>query len=184
MTHPTAPQLDQNEANYAHCQVIERLPVAADEFFGWYLAEPIENFMHGTLVVPPITGTQMITRGEFGGVGSARHITFKDGTVAYERVLATDYPRSYSYQPYAYNNPIRLFSDYAKAKMTAEADGDRTRIVWDYAFHARNRACLPLVKLFVTLDWSRNLANGLKVIRAHTEKHGLSRPIREPRLAA
>lgn len=184
MSDPIAPDLDPKNGNYAHCKVIEHLPIPADQFFTWFIAEPIENFMKGTLVVPPITGTRNITEGKFGGAGSARHITFKDGTVAYERVIATDYPRSYSYQPYAYNNPIRLLSDYAKATMTAEPNGDGTRIVWDYAFHARNRLALPLVKLFVKLDWSRNLANGLKVIRAHLEKHGTARQIHEVKKAA
>lgn len=184
MTDPIAPALDPDDSNYAHCRVIERLPIPADQFFDWYIAEPIENFMLGTFFVSPIIGTRVITEGPFGSKGTARHISFKDGTVAYERVTETNYPHGYSYQPYAYDNPIRLFSDYAKATMTAEPDGDGCRIVWDYAFHAKNKAALQVVKLFVKLDWARNLANGLKVIRAHMEKHGVSRSIRDDKTAA
>jgi hypothetical protein len=35
------------------------------------------------------------------------------------------------------------------------------------------------VKLFVTLDWKRNLMNGLKIIKAHLEVHGTSKRIHE-----
>jgi len=184
MSNPIAPQMDLDEGNYAHCQVSEYLPIAPDRFFDWYISEPIENFMLGTLIVPPITGTRVLTEGPFGGAGSARHISFKDGTIAYEKVISTDYPRAYSYQPYAYNNPVRLLSDYAKATMSVQPEGDGARVVWDYAFHARNKMALPAVKLFVKLDWARNLSNGLKIIRAHLEQHGVSRRIDEVRKAA
>ena len=176
-----APDLDPNESNYAHCRVEEIMPIPADTFFDWYIGEPIENFMLGTLIVPPIVGTKTMTESPFGAPGSDRLIHFKDRTVARERVLTSDYPRSYSYQPYAYTNPMRLFSDHAKATMTAVPEGEHARIVWDYAFHARSTMALPIVRLFVQMDWKRNLAGGLKVIRAHLEQHGTSRRIHEVR---
>lgn len=166
------PVLDTDESNYAHCQVTERVPVSADQFFAWYMKQPIEAFMLGTAFVSPIIGTEPLEGPAFGAIGSRRKIFFKDGTVASEAITSADFPRAYSYLPYAYNNPIRLFSDYAKATMSVVPDGDQTLIVWDYAFHARNRMGLQVVKLFVKLDWARNLGNALKVIRKHLETHG------------
>lgn len=161
------------------------MPIPADVFFDWYIGEPIENFMHGTLMVPPIVGTKTTTDGPYGGGGSDRLIFFRDGTLARERVLSTDFPRTFTYQPYAYTNPMRLFSDHAKATMSAFPDGDGTRVVWDYAFHARRKIYLPIVRLFVQMDWKRNLANGLAVLREHLEhleQHGTARRIHEAAL--
>lgn len=184
MDHPIAPQLDSDESNYATCQVSEVMPVAWDAFFDWYMAEPIENFMRGTLIVPPITGTQLVGCDRFLEPGSTRRIAFRDGTIAWETVLSTDFPRSYSYMPYAYTNPMRLFSDHAKATMTVAPEGESARVIWDYAFHARSKAVLPVVKLFVTLDWKRNLSKGLAVIKAHLAEHGTQRRIDQAPAAA
>lgn len=169
-----APELDLDESNYAHCQVTETLSIPAEDFFDWYMKEPIENFMLGTLVVSPVTRVEPLTDIPFGEPGSARLIHFKDRTVARERVLTNDLPKQYSYQPYGYNNPMHLLADYAKATMRIEPYGDGSRIVWDYAFHAKNKAVLPLVKLFVKLDWTRNLKGGLKVIKDHLDANGTS----------
>lgn len=185
MAHLSAPALDPDERNYAHCQVSAIMPVAAETFFDWYMREPIENFMLGTALVAPITGTALIAGSTYLVEGDERRIHFRDGTVARERILATDFPRSYSYLPYAYDNPIRLVSDYAKATMTAlPANDGEARIVWDYAFHAKNRAALQVVRLFVALDWKRNLQNGLDVIQRHLAEHGTARRIDEARAAA
>ena len=55
---------------------------------------------------------------------------FKDKTVASEVVVAADLPNSYSYQPYAFNNPMCMLADYAKSTMRVEADGENTRVIW------------------------------------------------------
>ncbi|QDZ02060.1 hypothetical protein FQ775_17660 [Nitratireductor mangrovi] len=179
MSDVVVPALDPDESNYAHCQVVDVLPIRAERFFDWYIDEPIENFMLGTPFVSPVLGCEPLPGDPYGVPGSERLIKFKDGTVARERILSTDFPNSYFYMPYAYDNPIRLFSDHAKGRMTALPEGDNARIVWDYAFHARNRLALNVVKLFVALDWKRNMANGLKVIKAHLAEHGPEKRIHE-----
>jgi hypothetical protein len=179
MTPPPAPDIDPNEGNYAHCRVEETLPIKADTFFDWYMKEPIENFMIGTLIVAPIVAVKAVGEEVFGVPGHNRLIEFKDRTIAYERVLTSDFPRKYSYQPYAFTNPVRLISDHAKATMEAVPEGEHTRIIWDYAFHARHRLFVPILQLFVSLDWTRNLRKGLRVIKKHIEVHGTSKRIDE-----
>jgi hypothetical protein len=179
MNYPTAPDIDPNDKNYAHCRVEEILPVKAEAFFDWYMKEPIKNFMRGTLIVSPVTGEKALPNQTYGVIGHSRFIEFKDRTSAYERVLSTDFPRAYSYQPYAFTNPVRLISDHAKATMTAVPEGDHTRIIWDYAFHARHWMFLPLLRGFVSLDWKRYLKNGLNVIKAHLAVHGVDKRIDE-----
>ncbi|MEE9375707.1 MAG: SRPBCC family protein [Rhizobiaceae bacterium] len=179
MSNTEAPLLDSNDANYAHCCCEIIIDLKAQDFFDWYMHEPIENFMHGTLIVPPITGTEPLPGPKWGKQGAARKITFKDGTVASEKILSLNLPLEYHYQPWAYNNPVRLLSDYAKSTMRAEPMGDKTRIVWDYSFHARNMVALQPLKLFMMLDWKRNLENGLKVLKAHLEEHGTCKRIHE-----
>ncbi len=174
------PEIDPDESNYAHCQVTEILPIAADTFFDWYMAEQPENFMRGTMLVSPMVGVEQLSAEPFGAPGTTRLFHFKDGTVAREIVLASDFPRKYSYQPYGYDNPIHFLSDHAKATMRADPNSDGTTLVtWDYAFHAKNKFALPPVGLFVSLDWKRNLANALKVIKAHLEVYGTSRQMGE-----
>jgi len=179
LTEIIAPDIDLDEANYAHCQVVEILPIKAEDFFKWYMIEPPENFMRGTLVVSPVTGTGPLPGPDYGVEGSARTFSFKDGTVASERILSTNLPHEYFYQPYAYNNPMCMLADYAKSTMRSIPEGDNARIVWDYAFHARNKLALPFVKMFVSLDWKRNMANGLKIIKAHLAEHGTTKSIHE-----
>ena len=134
--------------------------------------------MLGTLIVPPITGTEALPGPAWGEPGSARKITFKDGTTSLERILATDLPRSYRYQPWAYTNPVRFLSDYAVSSMRVEPLGGKARVIWDYSFHARNTLAKPFLQLFVTFDWKRNLANGLTVVKEHLETNGPSGRIR------
>jgi hypothetical protein len=179
MNYPVAPEIDPDEKSYAHCRVEETLPIKATTFFDWYLNEPIQNFMIGTIIVSPVSGVKALPDQVYGVPGHSRLIEFKDGTIAYERVLSSDFPREYSYQPYAFTNPVRLISDHAKATMRAVPEGEHTRIVWDYAFHARHKLFVPFLKLFVSLDWARNLRNGLKVIKKHIEVHGTSKRIDE-----
>lgn len=179
MSQNTAPAPDTGEGLYARCRLEEVIDVPAETFFNWYMHEPIENFMHGTMVVPPITGTEALPGPEWGEPGAARKIFFKDGTTSLERILETDMPRGYSYQPFAYTSPVRLLSDYAVSTMQALPEGDKTRIVWDYGFHARSGIAVPVLKLFVTYDWKRNLANALRTLKMHLEVHGTGKRIHE-----
>jgi hypothetical protein len=174
-----APEVDLDDANYAHCQVTETFQIHPDQFLKWLLNEPLENFMLGTMVVSPIVGTELLSEEAYGAAGTSRLIHFKDKTIAKERVLSENFPESYSYQAYGYNNPIRFLADYAKAAMRVEADGENTRLIWDYAFHSKNKAALSVVKLFVSLDWKRNMTNALAIVKAHLEEHGPSVHIHE-----
>ena len=175
---PSAPEPQEAGNLYAATRVETVIDVPPEDFFAWYLFEPIENFMLGTLIVPPITSTEALAGPAWGEPGSSRTIYFKDGTTSLERILETDLPRSYRYQPWAYTSPVRLLSDYAVASMRVEPDGVKSRIIWDYSFHASNFLAKPLLQLFVTLDWRRNLTNGLQVIKKHLETQGLSKRIR------
>lgn len=178
VSNSTAPDPEKKDSAYASVRVETCIDMNADDFFAWYLQEPLENFMLGTMIVPPITGSTVLSGPQWGKAGSSRKIFFKDGTTSLERIIETNLPHSYHYQPWAYTNPVRLISDYAVSTMHAVPEGNKTRIIWDYGFHARHRLVKPLLQLFVTLDWKRNLANGLKVIKAHLETHGTSRRIR------
>ncbi len=180
MTSPIRPAPEPQEADnlYASTTVETVIDIQPEDFFAWYLHEPIENFMLGTLIVPPITSTEPLAGPAWGEAGSSRKIFFKDGTTSLERILSTDLPHSYRYQPWAYTNPVRLLSDYAVASVRVEPAGGKTRVVWDYGFHARNRLAKPFLQLIVTFDWRRNLANGLQVVKKHLENHGPSKRIR------
>ncbi len=167
-----APDIDADGSNYAHCSVSILIDIKPAEFFEWYTAQRLEDFLLGTLVVPPITHTEMLEGPDWGAKDSARKIFFKDGTVALERITATDYPNSYEYQPWAYTSPVRFLSDYAKARTRALEENGQTRIVWDYAFHCKGSWALPLLKLFVQLDWKRNMTRAMDVIQSHLADHG------------
>lgn len=178
-TAESAPRPESDMNRYATVRVEAVIDMPADEFMAWYMFEPIENFMLGTLVVPPITGTEPMPGPAWGEAGAARKIFFRDGTTSLERITATDLPRGYSYQPWAYTSPVRLLSDYAVSTMRAEPEGGRTRIVWDYGFHPRNALARPLLQVFATYDWKRNLANALDLLKAHLEMHGTSQRMHE-----
>ena len=175
--YPPAPEPAKD--GYARCRVEGTIAIPADSFFDWYLYEPLENFMHGALIVPGIAATEPLPGPQWPEAGAARKIVFRDGSIALERILSTDLPRSYSYQPWAYTNPVRIMSDYAVSTMNALPDGDGTRIVWDYGFHARSSLFMPLLQAFVSINWTRNLDNGLKVFKQHLETHGTAMRIHE-----
>ena len=172
------------DENYATCRVEMIIGIDADRFFDWYMDEPVQNFMLGTMIVPAVTGTVHLPGPAWREPGATRIIHFKDGSHSLERILSADWPRAYSYQPWAYTNPVRLLSDYAVATMTALPEGVSTRIVWDYGFHARHGWARPTLQAFVDYGWKRNLEGGLKVMKAHLETHGTSRRIHDAAKAA
>jgi hypothetical protein len=182
MTFTPAPELAKD--GYATCTVETVIDIPADTFFDWYLFEPVESFMVGSVMVPAIIATQPLESPAWPQPGSTRKYTFKDGTVALEHIVSTNLPRSYSYQAWAYDNPVRFLSDHAKATMSALPEGNKTRVVWEYGFHARQSWMVPLLQIFVSLDWTRNLNNGLKVLKSHLETHGTSHHIDDVKRAA
>ncbi len=165
--------------NYASTRVEETIAISPNAFLPWYIHEPIENFMKGTLVAPPITGTEPLPGPDWGEAGAARKIFFKDGTTSLERIVETDFPRSYKYQPWAYTSPVRFLSGHAVSTMSALPDGAGTRIVWDYGFHAKNGLAYGPLALFVRYDWARNLKNALVILKKHLETHGTAKRIHE-----
>jgi hypothetical protein len=54
-TPAPAPALD----GYATCRVECVVDVPANQFFDWYMHEPIENFMHGTLILHGKSSSKM-----------------------------------------------------------------------------------------------------------------------------
>lgn len=180
VNHPPAPPLDPNEANYARCQVTEVLPVPFGTFFDWYFVEPVEHFMRGTVTVAAITSVENIPGFTYGRPREPRIYHFRDGTRAYEHVLESNFPHGYSYQSWAFTNPVKFICDHAKARMRAEPDGTgRTKITWDYAFHARNRLVLPFLQLFVGVEWRRSMRSVLGILKAHLARHGTTSQIHD-----
>ncbi len=175
----SAPSPAGIESGYARCRVEEVFNVPFDGFLEWFVHEPVENFLLGTMIVPAISGTEALAGPAWGMPGSARKIFFKDGSTSLERIVETDFPSSYTYQPWAYTNPVRFLSDYALATASVVNEKNQTRFVWDYGFHARNGLALPLLRAFVRLDWKRNMANGLAVLKKRIEVHGIKHRIHE-----
>lgn len=168
-----APQLDADSSSYVKCQVAETLPIAAGLFFDWYLKQAPENFMQGTMVIAPVVAHEPLTRQPFGEKNASRMMHFEDGTVARERVLEENLPRSLTSQLFGYDHSIRLVADHATSTISVkEVDAEHCRVVWDYAFHARNAASMSVLKLFVPFDWKRNISNALNAMRDQLEaKH-------------
>lgn len=167
-----APALTLDDGLYAPCRAEIEINMEAKRFFDWYMNEPVENYMLRTLLVPSLTGFEMLEGPDWGKKDSARKLFFTDGTICLERILEEDFPRSYSYQPWAYDNPVSLISNHAHSTMRAEDVDGCTRIVWDYAFHAKNRICLPPLKLFMAGNWRPHLEAALARMRDHLETAG------------
>lgn len=179
MDNTTAPELSKDLTSFARCEVDILIDIKAKDFFRWYVDEPIENFMLGTLSVSPIICTEMLDGPKWGKVGSARKIFFKDKSTALEKILKTDFPHGYEYQPWAFTNPVRFLSDYALATMKVEDVNGKARVIWNYGFHAKNSVALPLLNLFVRLDWRRNMTNALGLLKEHLETHGTGKRMHE-----
>lgn len=162
----SAPELDPDNSNYAHCQLVDILPIPADKFLDWFLAVPLEDYMLGSMIVPVITGTRPLSEKPYGTAGTSRIIDFRDKSECRECIISTDFPNSYFYQPYGFTSPLRFLSDHAKSTMHCEAvDKDTTRIVWDYAFHARNKIALQLIRIFVKVDWMRYMKGAIDTLK-------------------
>jgi Polyketide cyclase / dehydrase and lipid transport len=129
--------------------------------------------------VSPIIATLPASEIDWGATGSTRRVYFHDGTVALERILSTALPFSYSYQIWGFASPVRLISDHAVSTITAIDRGGGTHVVWDYGFHARSASFRPFLALFMRLDWTSAMRNGLDILKTHLEMHGLSMHIHE-----
>lgn len=103
---------------------------------------PLEDLVRATPRLPHVVGTEPLTPGPFGAVGSRRRVRLSDGASAVEEVLDTG-PDGFLYQVWAYTSRAARPIRYALGRFDyAPLTGGRTQLVWTYAFEL-DRARFP-----------------------------------------
>ncbi|GLR26895.1 MULTISPECIES: SRPBCC family protein [Limnobacter] len=143
-----------------------RVPVPIATCFKLFLTLKPHEYIHSDKLIAPIVSVEMLSGEAFDHVGARQKITFKDGAVIEEELLAVEPNRQFLYRGVGFSQPVVNFIDHAKGSFEFEKLGDETIITWRYVFHLKPKFSGFLPKmLFKTsvmdLVWSRMMSKTL-----------------------
>ena len=99
----------------------------------------LEDQLTETRGLPGVVGTTQLTPGEWGGAGARRMVHLSDGGSATEQVLEYVPGEGFRYQVWDYTTAAARPIAYAIGEFRyLPLPGDRTEVVWTYAFRLRN----------------------------------------------
>ncbi|NWG70216.1 MAG: SRPBCC family protein [Parvularculaceae bacterium] len=103
--------------------------------------------------------------------GETRLITLTDGSSLEEELTGLDPGRRFSYRATRFSGPFGALvaQGLGEWSLTAEGTG-RTRLVWSYAFAAKNALALPLLALLVRSLWPAYMQAALRRLKAEAER--------------
>jgi len=125
-----APMISRTE------RIVVDLPVQA--FWDWSVATPLESLLTETGGLPGVVGTTALTPGAWGTPGERRTVRLSDGSSCTEQILAATPPDGFRYQVWDYSTAAARPVAYAIGEFRhLPMAGDRTEVVWTYAFRLR-----------------------------------------------
>ena len=102
------------------------------------LSAKLEDQIPETPGLPGVVGTTRLTPGEWGGAGSRRMVHLSDGGSATEQILEYAAGEGFRYQVWDYTTAAARPIAYAIGEFRYQPlAGDRTEVVWTYAFRLR-----------------------------------------------
>src|SRR5215469_13930691 len=110
------------------------------------LDKPLEDIIHKTNSLPGVSGSYMLTKGEFGAPGSRRLNCLSDGTSLVEEVLESERNSStfrFRYVVWNYTTEKARPIEYGVGNFFySDIGGGRTHVNWTYSFQL-NRHRFP-----------------------------------------
>jgi len=110
------------------------------------LDKPLEDTIHKTNSLPGVSGSYMLTKGEFGAPGSRRLNCLSDGTSLVEQVLESERNSStfrFRYVVWNYTTEKARPIEYGVGNfLYSDIGGGRTHVNWTYSFQL-NRHRFP-----------------------------------------
>jgi len=110
------------------------------------LDKPLEDTIHKTNSLPGVSGSYMLTKGEFGAPGSRRLNCLSDGTSLVEQVLESERNSStfrFRYVVWNYTTEKARPIEYGVGNfLYSDIGGGRTHVTWTYSFQL-NRHRFP-----------------------------------------
>jgi hypothetical protein len=134
---PPPPAIDPTAAMIARTdRIVVDLPVK--DFWDWSVQAPLESILGDTGGLPGVVGTTALTPGPWGAPGERRIVHLSDGSSCTEQILAASPPHGFRYQVWNYSTAAARPIAYAVGEFRHVAlDGERTEVVWTYAFRLR-----------------------------------------------
>lgn len=122
--------------------------------FDFLTAEDVlPKVLPGYGVLPGVVGTRDLT-GPWDTPGSTRTVLLADGSNAREEVLAFERPRCFRYRIDRFSFALRHFATHGEGQFRfEEVVPGRTRVKWQYTFHAKNAPSALLLNLLVKTQW-------------------------------
>jgi len=126
---PAAPMIVRTERI-----LIERPPRTLHD---WMSSTPLEDSLPATSRLPGVVGTTLLTK-SWGEPGARRIVHLSDGAQATEQILDQEPGRRFRYVVWDYTTPAARPVAYAIGEFRfLAAEGERTELVWTYAFRLR-----------------------------------------------
>jgi hypothetical protein len=108
--------------------------------------KPLEDTIHKTSSLPGVSGSHMLTNGEFGAPGSRRLNCLSDGSTLVEQVLASERNTNtfrFRYVVWNYTTEKARPIEYGVGEFYySDVGGGRTHVTWTYSFQL-NRHRFP-----------------------------------------
>jgi hypothetical protein len=115
--------------------VVDRAPRALSDLM---LAAKLEDQLPATRGLPGVVGTTLLTPGEWGEPGARRMVHLSDGASATEQILDNVPGERFRYVVWDYTTAAARPIAYAIGEFRYQPlAGDRTEVVWTYAFRLR-----------------------------------------------
>ena len=103
------------------------------------LSARLEDQIPKTRGLPGVVGVTQLTPGEWGGAGARRMVHLSDGASATEQILENVPGERFRYQVWDYTTAAARPIAYAIGEFRyLPLAGDRTEVVWTYAFRLRS----------------------------------------------
>ena len=119
--------------------------------------------------IPPVIAVEGQT-GRWDEVGRSRIVVLGDGAQVHEEITLSDPTGGaqpdgglarFGYTVSGFSGTLGWMTSEARGAWHFEQNGDRTKIVWTYAFRPTHAIARPVLTFIVAAFWKRYMADGL-----------------------
>lgn len=150
-----------------------RVPVPIELCFKTFVGLHPKDFLHHDKLIARVVRVDVLKGKRFDHVGAVQEISFKDGAVIQEELMAFIPNKQIVYRGTGFTQPLVSWADHVKASFEFSKEGEETVITWRYNFFLKSSPLgllrKPVFKrIVVDFIWNRmmtnTLANLVKVI--------------------
>lgn len=150
-----------------------RVPIPVEKCFATFLKLNPKDFLHHDKLIARLKKIEMVKGDAFDEEGAVQDLTFADGAVIRETLVALVDNQQIVYEGRGFSQPMVNWVDFVRASFEFEPKEGGTQFTWRYNFFLKPSFLTPLKKplfqaVVVNFIWQRmmthTLANLVKVL--------------------